>query len=313
MPRYLVGLQTIQNGATKRGEEVIKYQLGSHLIRRGNQEEREEVEKKRLARLDPDGNLAAGEQFGGNTMSMMVAGVMDTCVPLSDFLEALWIRHALIAYRSADTNSEDDVFSGAYEISTPKPDAPALNLLLYYRNSEQEKIRQLAASVESRILPGMDGLVREGIALGGQIMPSEQVKRRVTADRDYLYGQSDCWGAYAIKIRFPRRHEFQGYVNGGACLGIHLDDISAIPFERTVKLTTELRTVGMNEEERVVLREKVFDHQKNLAALVEQLTDPADRLLRDIAHDVHDVLHVQTIYDRKLARSRDFWKKVKGR
>jgi hypothetical protein len=42
------------------------------------------------------------------------------------------------------------------------------------------------------------------------------------------------------------------------------------------------------------------------------INDPNQRVLKDIASDVNAILNIGTIYDRKLARSRDFWKKVKG-
>ena len=312
MSKYLIGLQTIQTGASKQGDKIIKYQLGSHLIRKGNNEEKEEVQQKKMALIDPDAEKEGGENFGGNTMSLMVAGVMESCIPLSDFIEALWIQNALIAYNAADPDNEEEVFAGAFEISTPKPDEPAINLLLYYLKSEQEKIDRLSAAVEAKILPGMLGMVQERIAMAGQVLPSEKVKRRVTSERDYLYGKNEYWGAYAVKVRFPKSNDFKGYENGGACLGIHLDDISYVTFERMVKLLTSLRTIGMHEAERVVIQERVFENQMNLPALRDRLTDPSDRLLQDVVTDVISVLNVQTIYDRKLARSRDFWKKVKG-
>ena len=310
--KYLVGLQTIQTGASKQGDQIVKFQMGSHLVRRGSGEERNEVEQKKLARIDPESQQEGGENFGGNTMSLMVAGVMDTCIPLSDFLDALWIQNTLIAYRSKEPESADEVFSGAFEISTPKPNAPALNLLLYYRKSEQEHMERLAAAVEAKILPGMMGMTQEGLAYAGQILPNAKVKRRVTSEREYLYGNNEFWGAFVVKIRFPLSPDFKGYEDGGACLGVHLDDMSSIPFERIVKLVTELRTVGMHEAERVTYHEKLFENQASLEAFQECLVDPADRLLRDIAADVTAILNVQTVYDRKLARSRDFWKKVKG-
>lgn len=312
MAKYLVGLQTIQTGASKQGDQVIKYQLGSHLIRPGNSEEREEVEQKRLARVDPDAAQESAEKYGGNTMSLLVAGVMDTSVPLSEFLEALWIQNALIAYNAQESDQKDEVFLGAYEISTPKPDSPALNLLLYYRQSEQAKMERLAASVQAKTLPGMMAMEQDGIAMAGQLLPTEKVKRRVTSDRDYLYGQNSVWGAFAIKVRFPRSNEFKGYKDGGACLGIHLDDMSAISFERMVKLITAIRAVGLHEAEQAVFHEKLFENQRQLKAFEQSLTHPSDRQLRDIVSDVLAILHIQTIYDRKLARSRDFWKKVKG-
>ena len=313
MSKFLIGLQTIQTGASKQGDQVVKYQLGSHLIRRGSSEERLEVEKKKVARLDPNAEQEGGENYGGNTMSLMVAGVMDTCIPLSDFLESLWIQNSLAGYHSQSPESDDEVFSAAFEISTPKPNTPALNLLLYYLRSEQEKIDRLASAVESKILPGMLGMAQEGIAMAGQILAPERVKRRVTSDREYLYGNSEHWGAYAIKIRFPKSNDFKGYENGGASLGIHLDDVSSIGFERLVKLVTSLRTIGMHEAETVVIQEKVFENQMKLQSFLQSLTGPSDRLLHDIVADVIAILNIQTIYDRKLARSRDFWKKIKGR
>lgn len=312
MSKYLVGLQTIQAGASKQGDQVVRYQLGSHLLRKGNSEERQEVKQKKMARIGQDSLEEGSEKFGGNTMSLMVAGVMDTCIPLCDFLESLWIQNALIAWNAPETTDEDEVFFGAFEISTPKPDAPALNLLLYYRLSQIESIKRLATAVEARILPGMMGMAQEGLAWAGQIMPQEKVKRRVTADRDYLYGNNANWGTYAMKIRFPKTAEFKGYEDGGASLGIHLDDMSAISLERMVKLITEMHTVGMHEAERVVYHERVYDNQARLDEFRETLTDPSDRMLRDIVSDVIAILNIQTIYDRKLARSRDFWKKVKG-
>ncbi len=312
MSKYLVGLQTIQTGASKQGDQITKYQLGSHLIRKGTGEERHEVEKKKIERIDPDAEKEAGENFGGNTMSLMVAGVMETCIPLSDFLESLWIQNALIAFHVPNDDLEDEVFSGAFEISTPKPGSPAVNLLLYYRKSEQEKLTRMAAAVDAKILPGMLGMTQEGIAMAGQVLPQERVKRRVTSDREYLYGKNDTWGAYSVKIRFPKTVDFKGYEDGGACLGIHLDDMSAIPFERMVKLITEYRTFGMHDAERVVFHEKLYDNQLRLEAFRDELVDPSQRNLRDIVDDVISILNIQTIYDRKLARSRDFWKKVKG-
>lgn len=313
MTKYLVGLQTIQTGATKQGDQVVKFQMGSHLIRKGNAEERREVEKKKIDRLDPNAEKDTGENFGGNTMSLMVAGVMETSIPLSDFLDSIWIQNTLIAYHSPDSTNEDEVFAGAFEISTPKPGTPAINLLLYYLKSEQEKVDKLAAAMESKILPGMLGTVQEGIAMAGQILPTERVKRRVTAEREYLYGKNDYWGAFQVKIRFPRSVDFRGYEDGGACLGIHLDDMSALNFERVVKLVTEYRTLGMHEAERTVLHEKVYENQLALEQFRDSLADPADRILHDIVDDVIAILNVQTIYDRKLARSRDFWKKIKGK
>lgn len=312
MAKYLVGLQTIQTGASKAGDQIIKYQLGSHLIRKGNSDERLQVEKKKHARINPDMEQEAGENYGGNTMSLMVAGVMDTSIPLSEFLESLWIQNSLIGYHAAEPDSPDEVFSCAFEISTPKPDAPALNFLIYYLKSEQEKIDRLAAAVEAKILPGMPEMVREGMAMAGQVLPHERVKRRITSDREYLYGNNEVWGAYAVKVRFPRSNEFKGYENGGACLGIHLDDISSIGFERLVKLVTALRTVGLHEAERIEYHEKLYENQQRLLSFHESLTDPSDRLLRDIVSDVMAILNIQTLYDRRLARSRDFWKKVKG-
>ena len=312
MSKYLVGLQTIQTGASRQGGQVVKYQLGSHLIRKGTAGERHEVEQKKISRIDPDAIREGGQDYGGNTLSLMVAGVMDTCIPLSDFLGAIWVQNALVASNAPDHDREDEVFSGAFEISTPKADTAALNLLLYYHKSEQEKMERLATAVEAKILPGMAGMASEGIALAGQVLPSERVKRRVTADREYLYGSNEFWGAYAIKIRFPRSNEFKGYQDGGACLGIHLDDMSSLPYERIVRLVTELRTIGMHDVERASFHDQLYDNQMRLEAFHETLSETTQRTLHDIVTDVICILNVQTIYDRQLARSRDFWKKVKG-
>lgn len=312
MSKLLVGLQTIQTGASKQGDVITKYQLGSHLVRKGTSEECVEVAQKRSDRIDPASIAGGEENFGGQTMSMMVAGVFDTSVALSEFLESLWIQNALIAYRSPEVADEEEVFSGAFEISTPKPDAPALNLLLYFHQSMMEPMKRLATAVQAKILPGMKGMAEEGIAFAGQLLPIERVKRRVTSDRDYLYGKNDVWGAYAMKIRFPNTMDFDGYKDGGACLGIHLDDMSAIPFERIVKLVTETRAIGLSESDRVTLQDKVADHQNDLEKFALSITDPSHRVLKDIASDVAAILNIGTIYDRKLARSRDFWKKVKG-
>jgi len=312
MSKLLVGLQTIQTGASKQGDVVTKYQLGSHLIRKGTSEECAKVAEKRVERVDP-ASIAGGEgNFGGQTMSMMVAGVFDTSIAVSEFLESIWIQNALIAYEAPEVADEDDVFSGAFEISTPKPDAPALNLLLYFHQSMMEPMKQLATAVQAKILPGLKGMADEGIAFAGQLVPNDRVKRRVTSDRDYLYGQNSIWGAYAIKIRFPNTMDFVGYKDGGACLGIHLDDMSAIPFERIVKLVTETRAFGIPESDRVTLQDKIADHQNDLEKFAMSINDPNQRVLKDIASDVNAILNIGTIYDRKLARSRDFWKKVKG-
>lgn len=312
MSQLLVGLQTIQTGAIKQGDVITRYQLGSHLIRKGNRSEQQEVEKKKNERMDPESMCGDAENFGGMTMSLMVAGVMETSIPLSEFLESLWMQNAILAARAPQVDSEEEVFYGAFEVSTPKPDDPALNLLLYYQRSMQEQMERLAASVKAGILPGMVGMRNDGIALAGQVLPQEKVKRRVTSDRDYLYGRNDVWGVYAVKIRFPKSMDYDGYKDGGACLGIHLDDMSSIPFERVVKLATETRAVGMHEAERIQLQEKIAENQSDLNGMWERLTEPSERMLRDIVEDVIIIMNVNTIYDRKLARSRDFWKKIRG-
>ena len=51
MSKYLVGLQTIQTGASRKGGQVVKYQLGSHLIRKGTAGERHEVEQLSLIHI----------------------------------------------------------------------------------------------------------------------------------------------------------------------------------------------------------------------------------------------------------------------
>ena len=48
MSGYLVGLQTIQSGATKQGDQIVKFQLASHLIRKGNGEEITKVKEKNM-------------------------------------------------------------------------------------------------------------------------------------------------------------------------------------------------------------------------------------------------------------------------
>ena len=71
MSQFLVGLQTIQTGASKQGDVVTKFQLGSHLIRKGTREECAEVAEKKKERIDPDSMGGGGENFGGQTMSLM--------------------------------------------------------------------------------------------------------------------------------------------------------------------------------------------------------------------------------------------------
>ena len=313
MSGYLVGLQTIQSGATKQGDQIVKFQLASHLIRKGNGEEITKVKENRQERIDPKSKSKDAEDFGGYTMSLMVAGVMDTSISLSDFLDSIWIQNALLAGSgSDDPDLPDEAFYGAFEISTPKPDAPAINLLLYFRKSQQDKAEKLASAVEAKILPGLQEMTQDGIAYAGQILPSDKVRRRITAEKEYLYGLNENWGAYSMKIRFTGSSEYKGYINGGACLGIHLDDMSYIPFERIVKLVVACRMVGSMDAERVEIQERVFQHQDRLEAYLESLDGADNRILADVVADVIVVLNVGTLYDRKLARSRDFWKKIRG-